>query len=330
MPIFRLENVEENDMSKGELVIAQETNLELERHLENWLENSPLALAQDTILWIGRQTSAKDEDGTIFSDLLGVDFQGNLVIAELKKGRTPRDIIAQLLDYAAWADGLTESQIREIAEAYFETRGVFQGKTFNDAFKEVFEIPETDELPPLNRGLRLFIVAEEIPSRVARVCRFLRTSHGMDVSCIDVSTFETESGEVLVSTETTVGDEGFAAPKAQQQYTSPPTRWSGDKPLDVEILETVEELMQEDKESFTLKEVRGLISEKYSDFVPSRIDYQVYSDCVNFPTRRDYPQGSDRYWRISRGKFRLYDPEKDKMEGDTETNSVEHRTENPT
>ena len=28
-------------MSKGELVIAQETNLELECHLENWLENSP-------------------------------------------------------------------------------------------------------------------------------------------------------------------------------------------------------------------------------------------------------------------------------------------------
>ncbi|MDE0681905.1 MAG: hypothetical protein OXI63_03215, partial [Candidatus Poribacteria bacterium] len=209
MPIFRLENIEDDDMSKGELIIAQETYLELERHLENWLENSPLALAQESILWIGRQTSAKDEDGTIYSDLLGIDSNGNLVIAELKKGRTPRDIIAQLLDYAAWADGLSEPQIREIAENYFETRGVFQGKTFDDAFKEVFEIPETDELPPLNRGLRLFIVAEEIPSRVARVCRFLRTSHGMDISCIDVSTFETESGEVLVSTETVVGDEGF-------------------------------------------------------------------------------------------------------------------------
>ena len=327
MPIFRLEG---DDISKAELVIAQETNLELEKHLENWLENSPRALAQDAILWIGRQISAKDEDGTIFSDLLGVDFQGNLVIAELKKGRTPRDIIAQLLDYAAWADGLTESQIREIAEAYFETRGVFQGKTFDDAFKEVFEIPETDELPPLNRGLRLFIVAEEIPSRMARVCRFLRTSHGMDISCIDVSTFETESGEVLVNTETMVGDEGFAAPKAQQQYTTPPTRWSGDKPLDQAILETVEELMQGDKESFTLKEVRVRISEKYSDFIPSKIDYQVYSDCVNFPRRDAYSKGIDRYWRISRGKFRLYDPEKDRMEDDIEANSVEHETQNPT
>ncbi len=174
MPIFRLERLEEDDMSKAELVIAQETNLELERHLEDWLENSPHALVEnESILWIGRQTSATDEDGTIYSDLFGVDFQGNLVIAELKKGRTPRDIIAQILDYAAWAVGLSESEIREIAEAYFENRGEFEGKTFDDAFKEVFEIPETDELPPLNRVLRLFIVTQVATYKISRMqCLF--------------------------------------------------------------------------------------------------------------------------------------------------------------
>ena len=90
MPIFRLETSDGDDMSKAELVIAQETNLELERHLEDWLENSPHALVEnESILWIGRQTSAKDEDGTIYSDLFGVDFQGNLVIA---KPQNPRNL----------------------------------------------------------------------------------------------------------------------------------------------------------------------------------------------------------------------------------------------
>ena len=219
-----------------------------------------------------------------------------------------------MLDYAAWAGGLSGSQIRDIAEDYFETRGKFEGKTFDEIFRTVFDMPETDELPSLNQTMRLFIIAEEIPPRIARVCRFLRTSHGMDISCIAVSIFQTESGEVLVSTETTVGDENFAAPKAQQRRTTPPIRSSDDKAFDQVILETVEQLMQGDKESFTLKEVRRLVSEKYSDFIPSKVDYQVYSDCVNFPTRSDYPKGSDRYWRISRGKFRLYDPEKDKIE----------------
>ena len=243
MAIFRLEKLESDDMSKAALVIAKEANLELERYLEDWLENSPVTLVQDEhILWIGRQTSAKDEDGTIYSDLLGVDAEGNLVVAELKKGRTPRDIIAQLLDYAAWADGLSESQISEIAEAYFDTRDGLKGKTFDDAFRNLFDMPETDELPPLNRGLRLFIVAEEIPSRVARVCKFLRTSYGIDVNCIDVSTFETESGEVLVSTETKVGEEGFAVPSAQQQRTSLPPRWSGDTPVKEVVWNAVREI----------------------------------------------------------------------------------------
>ena len=81
MAIFRLERSEGDDVSNAVLIIATETNLELERYLEDWLENSPVALVQDEyILWIGRQTSATDEDGTVYPDLLGVDVEGNLVI----------------------------------------------------------------------------------------------------------------------------------------------------------------------------------------------------------------------------------------------------------
>ena len=61
MPIFRLE--------EDKLIIASETDLELESHLENWLENSPWAVIQnELVLWIDRQASAQDEEGTIFPD----------------------------------------------------------------------------------------------------------------------------------------------------------------------------------------------------------------------------------------------------------------------
>ena len=318
MPLFRLEKLEGGDMSKGKLVIAPKTKLELEKHLENWLENSPeQTLAQEDFLWIGRQTSATDEDGTIFSDLFGIDSEGNLVIAELKKGRTPRDIIAQILDYAAWADDLSESEIREIAEAYFETREGFQGKTFDDAFREAFDMPETDELPRLNESLRLFIVAEEIPSRAARVCRFLRTLHGMDISCIAVSIFQTELDEVVVSTETLVGDEDFAVPKTQQRgRPSSPPRPPSDHPVDQVTWEAVQEFTAGDPNvTFTLKDIEQILSEKYPDLVESdRARNRIRGSCVNFQLRRTYPIGEDRYWLVKRGIYRLYDPEKDKIE----------------
>ena len=229
MPIFTLE-MEDNNFDDAEFVSAPERSIELEQYLESWLENNPWTLVQgDSILWIGRQTSAPVEDTTIFPDLLGVDTRGNLVIVELKRNRTPRDTVAQLLDYAAWANELSESRIHKIAEDYFHNRNGYLGKTFSDAFRKVLLTNETDEIPPLNRnrGLRLFIVAGRISDRILKVCRFLRSSYGMDVSCVEVSLFQTESGDAIVSMETKLGSENRVVPNIPQaeQEQGDTLRW---------------------------------------------------------------------------------------------------------
>ena len=303
-------------MSKADLVIAQKANLELERHLENQLEISPRVLGREPFLWIGRQINTTDEDGIIDFDLIGVDAEGSLVIAELKKILTACDIMAQLLDYTAWADGLSDSQIREMAEAYFETLDRFQGKTFDDAFRDLFDIPETGELPPLNRGLRLFIVAEEILSQVAFVCRFLRTSHGMDVDGIEVSNFKTRSGKVLVNTKTKVGNEAFAVPSARQRTSLPP-RWSGDKRVKQVVWEAVQELTGGDADiEFAIKDLKPVILDKHPDFNMGNLNPEISSGCVNHPSRHHYTGSEDWYWRIAKGRYRLYNPEQDKMKED--------------
>ena len=250
------------------LATAREVPIERESNLEDWLENSPWALIEsEDIFWIGRQTSAKDEEGTFFPDLLGIDAEGNLIIVELKREQAPREVIAQLFEYAAWASELSDAQIHEIAEDYFNTRDEKQEQSFHDAFKTVFDMPETDEIPPLNRRLRLFIVAEEIPSRVERVCRFFRTLHSVDISCIAVSTFQTESNERIVSMETKVGDEDAAASKNQRQFTSRTPRWSGDKPVKQVVLEAVQEFTNRNADvEFSIKDIERIISEKHPDF----------------------------------------------------------------
>ncbi len=311
MPLFRLQ-VEGDDMSNAELVIAQETNLKLESYLESWLENSPGALAQDElILWIGRQTSAATEAGTIFPDLLGVDSEGNLVIVELKRDRAPRDVVAQLLEYAAWANELSEAQVHEMAEGYFQTRDEFQGRNFLDVFNDIFD---PDEVPALNRSLRLFIVAEEISPRVSRVCRFLRTAHEMDISCIAVSTFQTESGEVLVNTEAKVGDGNIGAPKAQRRLASHISQWSGDKSVREVVLESVQELTGGDTNvEFTPKEVRALVLKKYPGFNEGTVGAQLYMGTQLYMGAYPYKY----YWRVEKGKYRLlHDSERDNVHTD--------------
>lgn len=315
MPIFKLDILDSENISKAELIPTEKTDLKLESHLESWLESNPWTLAQEPILWIDRQPSAKDEDGTVYPDLLGVDAEGNLMIVELKKGHAPRTVVAQLLEYTAWASDLSELQIHDIAETYFNTREEFNGTSFPDAFRSVFDIHETDEIPSLNRNIRLFIVAEEIPIRIYRVCSFLRSSYRMDINCIVFSTFQTESGDVIVNTETKVGDEVIDPPIAQQTKKSLHLRWSGEKSVKQVVWEAVQELTRgKTSFEFTIAEVKTIVNKQDPSFKLSNVSPEITADCVNSPSRHHYSSRIDRYWRIGRGKYRLYDPDNDRVE----------------
>ena len=305
MAIFRL-NIENDNLHSAEPIVAKETNIELEKHIESWLENSPWALVEgESILWIGRQTSVNVEESTIFLDLLGIDFERNLVIVKLKRGKAPRNVVAQLLEYAEWAEKLSDEQICEIAETYFQTAK--KETTLQKVFSEVFE----NEMLALNRRLRLFIVAEEIPASVSRVCRFLRTSHGMDINCLVVSTFQTESGEVLVNTEAKIGQEDVVVPKSARQLA----RWSGDKPVKEVVLDAVREITKGNTDTnFSPKQVSTHLLEKYPNFKVSNVGVELAAGCPNLLSHHHHFVKHKYYWRVRPGIYRLYDPERDKVE----------------
>ena len=302
MPIFKLKK-ENNNIEKAILVPAEKTTLELEAHLECWLENSPWAIAQEPLLIIGRQTSATQEEyGTIFPDLMGLDKEGNIVIIELKKGRTPREVIAQLLEYAAWANDLSDDKINDIFTIYNSSESE---KSLDKSFVETFE---TDDFPSLNQRLRLFIAAEEITPSVSKVCRFLRQVHGLDVNCIQFKIYQTEGGEVLVNSEAIVGLEDIVTPKKTVAH-----RWDGEKPAKQIIREHVIEFVAGEKNKvFSPKDISQLILKKYPSFNKNTVSCQIMSDSVNHTSRHHYPGGEDLYWWLEKGKYRFYDPEKDK------------------
>ena len=72
--------------------------LNQEERLETWIDKDPTILGLDLVL-IGRQVQTPFR-GRI--DLLALDRQGSCVILKLEKGRSPRDVVTQLLDYESW------------------------------------------------------------------------------------------------------------------------------------------------------------------------------------------------------------------------------------
>ena len=172
-----------------------------------------------------------------------------------------------------------------------------------------------DDMPALNRRLRLFIAAEEIPNAVLRVCRFLRTSHSMDINCLAVSTFQTESGEVVVNTEAKVGDEDIVAAKSARPAASQIARWSGDRPVREVVLETVQELAGKDTNvEFSPKQVATHILKKYPGFKVGTVQGQLIAGCPNHASYHYHSGNYKHYWRVRPGIYRLYDPENDKVE----------------
>ncbi len=65
-----------------------------EKLIEDWVEADPSLLGLDAMI-IGWQVPT---DHGKFIDLLAMGATGGLIIIELKKDRTPREIVAQVLD----------------------------------------------------------------------------------------------------------------------------------------------------------------------------------------------------------------------------------------
>lgn len=81
--------------------LLAESRLPSEQFLEQMIVAAPRILSDEWML-IGRQEPTTS--GRL--DLLGLAPDGTLVLIELKRERTPREVVAQALDYATWVERL--------------------------------------------------------------------------------------------------------------------------------------------------------------------------------------------------------------------------------
>ena len=153
-----------------------------EERLENWLCRD-IGLLSERLLVIGRQISTSG--GTL--DLLAVDENANLVIVELKRDKTPRDVVAQTLDYASCIQDFGREDVE------LHTRD-FLGRGFDEAFMERFghEVPET-----VNGRHRMYIVASSLDPATQRIVEYLSRVHGVDINATTFAYFDTEQGEFV-------------------------------------------------------------------------------------------------------------------------------------
>lgn len=137
------------------------TQLTSEQLLEDMIEKNLSILSENWML-IGRQEITPFGGRT---DLLAIDPNGDLVLIELKRHKTPREIVAQAIDYAAWVEKLTSDKIAQIYQRYSN------GGNLSEAFKQRFGT-ELDE-DSLNASHQIILVASELDDASERIIRYL-------------------------------------------------------------------------------------------------------------------------------------------------------------
>jgi hypothetical protein len=137
------------------------TTLLNEQQLEDMIVSAPQILSGEWML-IGRQEQT-GLGGRI--DLLAIAPDASLVLIELKRNRTPREIVAQALDYASWVEQLTADKIVQIYQRFSK------GGNLGDAFKLHFGA-ELDE-ETLNESHQIILVAAELDDSTERIITYL-------------------------------------------------------------------------------------------------------------------------------------------------------------
>ncbi|MCR4440486.1 MAG: endonuclease NucS [bacterium] len=178
-----------------------------EQILEEWLEKNPDGIVEDgKLLLIGRQVTT-NLGSTI--DLVGLDRSGAVVVVELKRGRTPRETVAQALEYASYAEQLDAQQLEELFQQYMADESL----SLADYHREYFDLPP-EEAVTLNKEQRIVIVAQEVSSPVRETSTFLRRK-GIRITCVEFSYFESKGGGALLGQDIAVGEESVRARRPQ-------------------------------------------------------------------------------------------------------------------
>lgn len=152
-----------------------ETSLDSEQLLETMIVSAPSLLSDEWML-IGRQEST-GLGGQV--DLLAIAPDGSIVLIELKRDRTPREVVAQALDYASWVERLRAEEIAAIYGRF--SNGGSLASDFRDRFGQ-----DLDE-DTLNETHQIVVVSAQLDDSTERIIGYLSDRDvAINVLCFQV------------------------------------------------------------------------------------------------------------------------------------------------
>lgn len=160
------------------------SKLASEKYLEDMIAAKPEMISSGWML-IGRQI--RTSFGGII-DLLAIAPDGSLVLIELKRDKTPREIVAQVLDYASWMEKLKPEKIAKIYDSFGKSGSL------SDDFESRFGAKLDEET--MNETHQIIIVAAELDDATERILGYLN-ARGIAINAMFFQVFSNGAEQFL-------------------------------------------------------------------------------------------------------------------------------------
>ena len=187
------------DLENGKPKRLKEGSIQLEQNLENWIVSDPNFLREGLTI-IGRQFVVSG--GKI--DLLALDPNGRIIIIEIKRGMLRRKTIAQIIDYAASIDLMSEDELKNKVNDYLQSQNLSIEEVFNN-------INIDDVFNKETRDILLFVVGSTKEPGLERMIEYLSDKYNMPISTITFDIFSQENGNKIIAREISEPFENLAS-----------------------------------------------------------------------------------------------------------------------
>jgi predicted transport protein len=157
--------------------------------IEEWVEKEPNILGEG--LLIIQKEFAGFDDTKERLDLLAIDENGYLVIIELKRDDSGKDVNWQAIKYAAYCSTLTNDDIFEIYSQYSQYSKI-EATTSISRFLDV----EVDSLE-LNQKQRIILVSKQYRKEVLATVMWL-LDNNIDVKCVEIQPYKDKTGNLFI------------------------------------------------------------------------------------------------------------------------------------
>jgi hypothetical protein len=162
-------------------------NLKERYDIQEWVEKNPEIIEKDLLI-IGKEVPLPSD---IRIDLLAIDKKSNLVVIELKRDDSGRNIDWQAIKYTSYCSSFAPTEIFRLYAEYLE-------KDEDEAERRIEEFIEAESFEELNQNQRIILVSRDFHSDVVSAVLWLR-DFGVDISCVRFTPYLDEDENLFIS-----------------------------------------------------------------------------------------------------------------------------------